>query len=190
MSIVGYARVSTGEQDSSQQVELLQQAGAERIFEDRGSSSRRASRPQWDRCREYLRAGDVLVVTSLDRLAGTTALAIEIINHLGDQGVHLRSLSEPEIDTTTPMGRALFGIVAVFAQLRVDTIRANTSRGLARAREQGRTGGRPKVLAEADRATVEALRSAGMSTRQIGARMNVSAATVSRFLRSPHITSE
>ena len=69
-------------------------------------------------------------------------MAIETINDLAQRNINIKSLTEPDIDTTTPMGRALFGIVAVFAQLRVDTIRQNTMRGLAHARAQGRLGGR------------------------------------------------
>jgi DNA invertase Pin-like site-specific DNA recombinase len=73
-------------------------------------------------------------VRRLDRIAGTEEMAIETIDELHERGIDIRSSTEPDVDTTTPMGRALFGIVAVFAQLRVDTIRDNTRRGLAHAR--------------------------------------------------------
>ena len=82
----------------------------------------------------------------LDRIAGSETMAIQEIAGLHDRGVNIKSLPEPDIDTTTPMGRALFGIVAVFAQLCVDTIRENTRRGLAHARSEGRVGGRPSVM--------------------------------------------
>ncbi|WP_414788088.1 recombinase family protein, partial [Escherichia coli] len=71
---------------------------------------------------------------------------IETLHDLDRRGVNIKSLTEPMIDTTTPMGRALFGMVAVFAQLRVDTIRENTMRGLAHAKAQGRVGGRPSKM--------------------------------------------
>ena len=96
----------------------------------------------------HSRQGDTLAVWRLDRLAGTQTLAIETITELHERGVQIKSLTEPDIDTT-PMGRALFGIVAVFAQLRVDTIRENTRAGLARARSEGRVGGRPTVMTPA-----------------------------------------
>ncbi|PMD04074.1 recombinase family protein, partial [Brevibacterium paucivorans] len=80
-------------------------------------------RPQWLACLDYLRPGDTLMVRRLDRIAGSETMAIQTINELHERGVNIKSLTEPDIDTTTPMGRALFGIVAVFAQLRVDTIR-------------------------------------------------------------------
>ena len=180
MTSIGYARVSTSEQNPDSQTTKLEAAGATRIFVDHGESSRRAHRPQLDACLDYLRAGDTLIVTSLDRLAGTTTLAIELINALGERGINIKSLTEPDIDTTTPMGRALFGIVAVFAQLRVDMIRANTHRGLAHARSQGRIGGRPRVLTDDDIETARALHKAGQSYRQIARLLNVSASTLSR----------
>lgn len=145
-SVVGYARVSTREQNPEAQEAELRAAGATRVFVDRGESSRVRDRPQWIACLDYLRDGDTLVVRRLDRIAGSEKMAIETINDLAERGVNIRSLTEPDIDTTTPMGRALFGIVAVFAQLRVDTIRENTRRGLEHARAQGRVGGRPSVM--------------------------------------------
>lgn len=180
MSFIGYARVSTSEQNPDSQTTKLEAAGATRIFVDHGESSRRAHRPQLDACLDYLRVGDTLIVTSLDRLAGTTTLAIELINALGERGINIKSLTEPDIDTTTPMGRALFGIVAVFAQLRVDMIRANTLRGLAHARSQGRIGGRPRALTDDNIETARALHKAGHSYRQIARLLNVSASTISR----------
>lgn len=116
-SVVGYARVSTREQNPEAQEAELRAAGATRVFVDRGESSRVRDRPQWIACLDYLRDGDTLVVRRLDRIAGSEKMAIETINDLAERGVNIRSLTEPDIDTTTPMGRALFGIVAVFAQL-------------------------------------------------------------------------
>ena len=182
MSVVGYARVSTKDQSPAAQVAELELAGAERVFVDHGESSRRHDRPQWGACLDYLRAGDTLVVRRLDRLAGSERLAIETIGELGRRGIHLRSLTEPDIDTTTPMGRALFGIVAVFAQLRVDTLRENTRRGLAHARSQGRVGGRPTVMtAERIQAAVS-LRAEGVSLAAIGVALGVGRSTVARAL--------
>lgn len=120
---IGYARVSTREQNPAAQESELRAAGATRVFVDHGESSRVKDRPEWRACLDYLRAGDTLLVRRLDRIAGSEVMAIETINALSDRGITLKSLTEPDIDTTTPMGRALFGIVAVFAQLRVDTIR-------------------------------------------------------------------
>lgn len=182
MGMVGYARVSTREQDPAAQEWELRAAGAERVFVDHGESSRVADRPQWLACKDYLRAGDTLVVRALDRLAGTTTLAIQTITELGDRGINIKSLTEPDIDTTTPMGRALFGIVAVFAQLRVDTIRQNTMLGLARARAEGRVGGRPTVMTPERIEQARRMRSEGKSFGEIGRVLGVGATSVSRAL--------
>jgi DNA invertase Pin-like site-specific DNA recombinase len=145
MTSIGYARVSTRDQDPAAQQRELEAAGCTKVFVDHGESSRVRDRPAWVSCSAYLRPGDTLVVRALDRVAGSSTMAIETISQLQERGVNIKSLTEPDIDTTTPMGRALFGIVAVFAQLRVDTIRDNTRRGLEHARAQGRVGG-PTVM--------------------------------------------
>lgn len=182
MTTIGYARVSTRDQDPASQERELAAAGAVRVFVDHGESSRIRDRPQWLACLDYLRPGDTLVVRALDRLAGTTTMAIQTISELHERGVNIKSLTEPDIDTTTPMGRALFGIVAVFAQLRVDTIRENTRRGLEHARAQGRVGGRPTVMT-ADRVTAAVqMRDAGSSVSAIARALSVGASSVTRAL--------
>lgn len=145
-NVVGYARVSKREQNPAAQEAELRAAGAVRVFVDHGESSRIADRPQWLACLDYLNEGDTLLVRRLDRLGGSERIIIETLHDLDRRGVNIKSLTEPMIDTTTPMGRALFGMVAVFAQLRVDTIRENTMRGLAHAKAQGRVGGRPSKM--------------------------------------------
>lgn len=189
VSVVGYARVSTRDQNASAQEAELQASGAVRVFVDQGESSRVADRPQWVACLDYLRAGDTLLVRSLDRLAGTTTLAIQTITELGERGINIKSLTEPDIDTTTPMGRALFGIVAVFAQLRVDTIRENTRRGLAAARAQGRVGGRPTVMTPERILQAVRMRAEGKSLAVIGRTLGVGATTIARALNSPNAPS-
>lgn len=182
-NVVGYARVSTREQDPAAQEAELVAAGAVRVFVDRGESSRVRDRPQWRACLDYLRAGDTLVVRRLDRIAGSERMAIETISELHERGVNIKSLTEPDIDTTTPMGRALFGIVAVFAQLRVDTIRENTRRGLEHARAQGRVGGRPTVMTPERTAAAVRMRVQGDSLATIARVLGVGASSVARALR-------
>lgn len=180
-NVVGYARVSTREQSAAAQEAELRAAGAVRVFVDEGESSRVADRPQWVACLDYLRAGDTLVVRRLDRIAGSEVMAIQTISELHERGVNIKSLTEPDIDTTTPMGRALFGIVAVFAQLRVDTIRENTMRGLAHARAQGRVGGRPSVMTP-ERVQAALSMRPEKSIAQIAKVLGVGASSVSRAL--------
>ena len=181
-NVVGYARVSRHDQDPAAQEAELCAAGAVRVFVDQGESSRVKDRPQWLACLDYLRAGDTLLVRRLDRIAGSEKMAIETINELHERGVNIKSLTEPDIDTTTPMGRALFGIVAVFAQLRVDTIRDNTRRGLAHARAQGRVGGRPSVMTPERTAAAVRMREQGQSIAHIARVLGVGASSVSRAL--------
>ncbi|ASR54966.1 recombinase family protein [Cellulomonas sp. CW35] len=181
-NVVGYARVSRHDQDPAAQEAELRAAGAVRVFVDQGESSRVRDRPQWLACLDYLRAGDTLLVRRLDRIAGSEKMAIETINELHERGVNIKSLTEPDIDTTTPMGRALFGIVAVFAQLRVDTIRDNTRRGLAHARAQGRVGGRPSVMTPERTAAAARMHEQGQSIAHIARVLGVGASSVSRAL--------
>lgn len=180
--LIGYARVSTRDQDPSAQEAELRAAGCTRVFVDHGESSRVAARPQWLAALDYLRAGDTVVVRDLGRLAGSERMAIETIGELHERGVNIKSLTEPDIDTTTSMGRALFGIVAVLAQLRVDAIRENTHRGLAHARAQGRTGGRPTVMTPERVTAARAMTKDGMSQRAIGKALGVGASSVRRAL--------
>ena len=184
MTVVGYARVSTREQNPAAQEAELRAAGAERVFVDHGESSRAADRPQWLACRDYLRPGDTLVFRALDRLAGSEVMAIEIVHDLIGQGVSIRSLTEPalSIDTSSPMGQAIVGIMAVFAQLRVDTIRENTRRGLAYARAQGRVGGRPTVMGSERIDAALRMKAQGQSNAHIATVLGVSTSSVRRAL--------
>jgi len=183
-NVVGYARVSTREQDPAAQEAELRAAGAARVFVDHGESSRIAERPQWAACLDYLRDGDTLVIRALDRVAGTELMAIEIIRDLGRRGVRLKSLTEPflDVDTSTPMGEAIVGIMAVLAQLRVSTIRENTRRGLAHARAQGRVGGRPTVMTPERVAVARKMRADGESLQHIATVLGVGRSSVARAL--------
>jgi len=181
-NVVGYARVSRRDQNPEAQEAELRAAGAARVFVDHSESSRVTDRPQWLACLDYLREGDTLLVRRLDRLGSSERIIIETLHDLEARGVDIKSLTEPMIDTTTPMGRALFGIVAVFAQLRVDTIRENTRRGLAHARSQGRVGGRPSVMTPEKIAQARTMREGGDSLEQIGRVLGVGKSSVARAL--------
>src|SRR5690606_14803065 len=173
------------EQDPQAQEAELRAAGAVRVFVDHGQSSRTASRPEWIRCMDHLREGDTLVIRALDRIAGTEAIAIETIRELGGRGVRLRSLTEPllDVDTSTPMGEAIVGIMAVLAQLRVATIRENTRRGIEYARSQGRVGGRPTVMTPERVDAATTMRAGGASIAAIARALGGGASSVRRALQ-------
>ncbi len=181
---VGYARVSTREQNPDAQEAELRAAGCERVFVDHGESSRISDRAQWTACQDYLREGDTLVIRALDRIAGSELMAIEIIRTLGGRGVRIKSLTEPflDVDTSTPMGEAIVGIMAVLAQLRVATIRENTRRGLAHAKAQGRVGGRPTVMTPEKIAAARKMRGDDASYAHIARVLNVGSSTIRRAL--------
>lgn len=184
MAKIGYARVSTRDQNpASQEAELIE-AGCERVFVDHGESSRVQDRPEWLACLDYLRGGDTLVIRALDRIAGSEIMAIEIIHDLGRRDISVKSLTEPalNVDATTPMGKAIIGMMAVFVQLRVDTIRQNTLLGLEYARAQGRVGGRPTVMTPERLAIARQLRADGRSLPYIAKTLGVGKSTVGRAL--------
>jgi DNA invertase Pin-like site-specific DNA recombinase len=138
---IGYARVSTVDQDPALQIEALSQAGCERIYKDKASGSIR-DRPELVDCLDHLRSGDTLVVWKLDRLGRSTLHCIEIANELRERGINLASLTDG-IDTSTTNGRLYFAILAALGEAERERIQERTLAGLAVARKRGRVGGRP-----------------------------------------------
>lgn len=147
---IGYARVSTADQNLDLQRDALQKAGCEKIIDDTASGKLR-NRVGFDQVRELLRAGDVLVVWRLDRLGRSLQHLIELMAELERQGIGFQSLQE-SIDTTTPGGRLVFHIFGALAEFERNLIRERTNAGLAAARARGRRGGRPKSLDPAQKA--------------------------------------
>jgi DNA invertase Pin-like site-specific DNA recombinase len=146
MALIGYARVSTleGAQLLDRQLDALNAAGCERIFEDRASGAQ-GDRPGLAACLDFLRRGDVLVVLDLDRLGRLAGELIALIDRLEGRGIAFRALNAP-MDTTTPTGRAFLQIQAAFAEMERNIIRQRVNEGLAAARARGRNGGRPRVM--------------------------------------------
>src|SRR5690554_5972158 len=142
--IIGYARVSTLDQNLELQRDALEKAGCERVFEDHisGASS---ERPGWAKATTALRKGDTLVVWRLDRLGRSLKHLIDTVNELDARGIGFKSLTE-NIDTTTPGGRLVFHIFGALAEFERELIRERTMAGLAAARARGRKGGRPRKL--------------------------------------------
>ena len=142
--IIGYARVSTIDQNLELQLDALQRAGCERVFEDRMSGAQ-ADRPGWREAQAALREDDTLVVWRLDRLGRSLKHLIDTITDLDDRSVGFRSLQE-SLDTTTSGGRLVFHIFGALAQFERELIQERTKAGLAAAKARGRMGGRPRKL--------------------------------------------
>lgn len=142
--IIGYMRVSTTDQNLDSQKAALEQAGAERIFEDK-MSGRKAERPGLDSAMDHMRPGDILVITRLDRLGRSLRNLMDLTATLESKGVQLRSLKE-SIDTSTPTGRLFFHMLASLAEFQADLTRERTKAGLEAARKRGHLGGRKPTL--------------------------------------------
>ncbi|MFJ4656531.1 recombinase family protein [Nocardia sp. NPDC088792] len=181
MALIGYARVSTTDQDPQLQLDALKAAGAERVYTDHGVSGAKAERPELDRCLDHLREGDVLAVWKLDRLGRNTVHVLQLIEQLTERGIGFRSLTEG-IHTDGPMGKAMLTIMMAFAELERDTIIERTRAGLAAAKASGRTGGRPKRTHNPDADKAKELKAKGLSAPDIAKMLGCSRATVYRYL--------
>ncbi|MGQ5487839.1 recombinase family protein [Thauera sp. ZXT1-4] len=171
MALIGYARVSTAEQDSALQTDALHKAGCERVFEDTASGAK-ADRPGLADALAYLRNGDVLVVWRLDRLGRSLPHLIETVGKLEARGVGFRSLTE-NIDTTTPGGRLIFHVFGALGQFERDLIRERTKAGLTAAAARGRKGGRKPVVTADKLQRARELVANGLNVREAAARLKV-----------------
>lgn len=142
--LIGYARVSTGDQNLDLQKNALVRAECEQIFEDT-ASGKNARRQGLRRAIRRLKPGDSLVVWKLDRLGRSVRDLITLVSELQDKGIHFRSLTD-SIDTSTPAGRFFFHVMSALAEMERELIVERTRAGLAAAREQGRVGGRRRVM--------------------------------------------
>ena len=183
--LVGYARVSTLEQDPALQLDALTQAGCGRVFTDHASGSRE-DRPQLAAALDHVRAGDTLVVWRLDRLGRSLPHLIDTVTGLQGRGVGFRSVTEA-IDTTTAGGRLVFHLFGALAEFERQLIRDRTLAGLAAARARGRVGGRPRTMTAAKLRLARSMRAQTppMSLGRIATELGVSKTTVARNLAAP-----
>lgn len=179
--LIGYARVSTNDQDTALQVAALKGAGCERIYREKASGGR-WERPELQQLLNQLRKGDVLVVWKLDRLSRSLRDVLTIMERLGETKVGFRSLTEA-IDTTTPAGRMMMQMVGAFAEFERAMLRERTKAGLESARREGRVGGRRPKLSPQQRIEIARMVSKGHKTAADAARLfSVHPATVSRLI--------
>lgn len=142
MTKIGYARVSTLDQNLEMQLDELEKVGCSKIFKEKVSSVKK--RPEFEKCLEYLRKNDTLVVWKLDRLGRTTKKLLELIDDLKERGINLQIITLG-IDTSTAAGRLFFTMMAGLAEMERELTRERTKAGLKAARSRGRIGGRKKV---------------------------------------------
>jgi DNA invertase Pin-like site-specific DNA recombinase len=182
---IGYARVSTQEQNLSLQLDALQSAGCDTIYREKVTSAKK-ERPELQKLMSQIRAGDVVVIWKLDRLARSLKDLISLVNEMQGKGAELQSLND-HIDTTTPQGKFTFHLFAALAEFERDIIRERTKAGLAAARARGRKGGRPKGLSkEAQRTAMIAERlyqDGGLTVKQICKQLSISRGTFYNYLR-------
>ena len=178
---IGYARVSTQDQDTQAQLTALKAAGCELLFQEKASGGR-WDRPELQRLLGQLRKGDVLVVWKLDRLSRSLKDVLVTLERIEEVGADFHSLTEA-IDTSTPAGRMMMQMVGSFAEFERAMLRERTKHGLEAARKEGRTGGRrPKLTPEQQREVVELVTSGRKTGADVARLFRVHPSTVVRLL--------
>ena len=180
MATVGYARVSSIGQNLDLQLEKLQEYGCEEIFQEK-RSGRTAARPELNECLRYVRRGDVLVITRLDRLARSTLDLHRILEELQKNKVGFVVLDQA-IDTTTSAGKLVFGILAAVAEFEVHLRKERQAEGISRARTEGVRFGPPSKLTDDQVAELRRERAAGVRIRDLAKQYGLSRSSVYRLL--------
>ena len=182
--IVGYARVSSAGQSLEVQLEKLNKAGCSRVYSEKRSGRQAENRPELQACLAFLREGDTLVISRLDRAARSVLDLAKIADQLRKKGVALRVLDQG-LDTTTSEGRLMFSLLGAFAEFEADIRHERQRDGIALAKVKGVRFGRKSSLTEAQKATIRRLRGEeGFSIDQLQERYQIGRATVYRALNS------
>jgi len=180
MAVVGYARVSTGGQSLDVQVEQLNAAGCEKVFAEKLTGTTMKNRAELARALDWVREGDVFVVTRLDRLARSVVDLHRIVDQLGAKGVGFRVVQQAGIDTTRPEGRLFLTFLAGFAEFENDLRRERQREGIERLKAQGGYKGRPRSV---DPNEVRRLRAEGLGPAEIARRLSIARSTVYAALK-------
>jgi DNA invertase Pin-like site-specific DNA recombinase len=178
--MIGYARVSTQDQNLALQMDALTKAGCKRIFDDKISGSR-AQRPGLAKVLEMLREGDTLVVWKLDRLGRSVKNLVDLVGELQKQGVQFKSLTD-SIDTGTPSGRFFFHVMASLAEMERELTVERTRAGLEAARQLGRKGGRKRQMTDNKIESAKKLLASGVPARDVAQNLGVSVPTLYRWV--------
>lgn len=179
--LIGYARVSTLDQNPNLQTDALVAAGCEKVFIEKISAAA-AERPELIKLREHLRKGDTLVVWRLDRLGRSLKNLIEWVNYLDTQGVAFKSIQEG-FDTSTSGGRLVFHLFGALAEFERNLIKERTVAGLKAARSRGKIGGRPKKLNETKQKMARQMYDAQNPIKEICEALKISKPTLYKYLK-------
>ena len=178
--LIGYARVSTLDQNLDLQIDALTKGGCHRLFDDKISSSR-AERPGLAKALEMVREGDTLVVWKLDRLGRSVKHLVDMVGQLHRQCVHFKSLTDA-IDTGTSSGRFFFHVMASLAEMERELTGERTRAGLEVARQLGRKGGRKRKMTDSKIASARKLLVSGVPPRDVAKNLGVSVPTLYRWI--------
>lgn len=179
MAKIGYARVSTTDQDTEIQVKQLEAAGCDKVYREQISGST-MERPQLQAALDYIREGDILVVTRIDRLARTLRDLQNMVYSLRENGIHLQA-TEQSIDTSTAAGKAFLGMLGVFAEFETNLREERQAEGIMKAKAAGKYKGRAPLADEAVEQVLELIAS-GLSKSKVAKRVGISRGTVYRVL--------
>ena len=186
---IGYARVSTKNQELDLQLDALKENGCQQIYQEKVSGAKR-ERPELQKLLDQLRADDIVVIWKLDRLARSLKDLVTLVNEIEAKGAGLQSLND-HIDTTTPHGKLTFHIFAALAEFERDIISERTKAGLEAARARGRKGGRPKGLSKKAQHTAiiaeQLYNERKLSVKEICEQLSISKNTFYRYLRHRNI---
>jgi len=189
MALLGYARVSTRDQDPTRQVDELTRAGCERVWVDHGVSGSVQARPELDAMLGYARSGDVVVVTELSRLGRTMRGLVVLVDDLAAQGIHLRSLTQG-IDTSAATGTVLIGLFSALAALEREVLVERTRSGLEAARARGRVGGRPVRVTPEQLAAARTLIADGQTVVGVARMLGVARSSLYRAIEREKVGAE
>ena len=180
---IGYARVSTEEQNLDRQLDSLKEAGCEKIFQEKITGTKK-ERPELDKLMEQLRSGDLIIISDLTRLSRSVKDLFSIVEQIEGKGANIKSIKESWVDTTTAQGKLMFTIFAGISQFERDLISQRTIEGLNAARARGKKGGRPKVNDKDIKLAIKMYNSKNYSISEITKATGVSKTTLYRYINN------
>ena len=178
--LVGYARVSTQDQNLELQLAALKKVGCKKFYQDQISGTKN-NRPGLQLALEVLRKGDTFVVWKLDRLGRSVKGLVDLINQLHQKEIHFKSITD-NVDTSTPSGRFFFHIMASLAQMERELVAERTRAGLAVAKVQGRVGGRKRKMTKSKIESAKKLLASGMLPKDVARNLSISIPTLYRWI--------